>query len=112
MNEHIKNLIQLCKDNPDLKIKVIVDSDVVTDPDEYQSWMGEIERVEKDIYWMPEGFYIGEDDIIEQISYDMENEPEYANISDKEYKNILQKEFARLKECDEIKEAILIYIGV
>lgn len=112
MNKHIEKLIQLAKENPELKIKFIVNSDVVADADSYRWWMGNISKIETDLCWFPECFYIGEADIIDQINYDMESEPEFEDLSDEEQEKILQEEFKRLEEIGEIKKAILVFIDV
>jgi hypothetical protein len=112
MNEHIEKLIQLAKENPELQIRMIVNSYLGVDADSYKWWMGKIEKIEIDIYWfLPKCFYIGKDEIIDQINCNMEDEPEFEDLYDEEYDKILQKEFDRLKNSGEIKKAILVFIN-
>ncbi len=67
--ENVKFLLKLIKENPDLKIVPMVDSDVVAD-DGYSSWMGSFGKAEIDYIWITdERIYfksIDEEELIEE----------------------------------------------
>lgn len=84
-NEKIKMLLDLIKENPDLRILPLVDSEVVAG-DDFSSWLGSwgepsLERVWND----DERIYIHSDDVdtLAEKRFDvLEMEGEYPNCSD------------------------------
>lgn len=77
--ENVKVLFKLIKENPELKIVPMVDSDVVVD-DGYSSWMGSFGKAEIDYIWITdERIYfksIDEEELIEnEIDKIADDEP-------------------------------------
>jgi hypothetical protein len=97
MDDKIKELVKLSEENPEMEIFFMVDNEVVAG-DDFGYWRGELENVKKEIYWnyKEENIIIGEAAIEERMQYD--------DLEDSEYES--------LKSSGEIKEAIIIYIGV
>jgi hypothetical protein len=104
MNDKIKELIKLSEENPEMEIKIMVNQDVVAG-DDFAYWMAEIENISKDIYWVKdEHVIIGENEISDELDLeadDVETAEDY-----------IDKRFKELKESKDIKEAIIVYIGV
>jgi hypothetical protein len=112
MNEEIKELIKLSTENPELEILTMVAYEVCAG-DDHPYWMGEIEIVKKDVYLLiNETVYIGKEDILNHVQDNLEFRPEYENLSDEEFDIMVNKEYDRLLQSGEIKEAIIVYIGV
>jgi len=112
MNDKIKELVKLSEENPEMEIITMVNQEVVAG-DDFAYWMGRIEKIEKGIYQhADERVYLDKDEIKDRIRYNAESEPEFENLSNDDFEKVIDKEFDRLKDAGEIKEAIIIYIGV
>lgn len=103
--ENIKNLLQIIKENPDLKIIPMVDSEIVCD-DNHNYWMGSWGNAEVDEYYISDGrIYLksyDEEDLINDVACDEIDENE--------------NDVEAMKKAEEIvkgydwRKAIIVYI--
>lgn len=82
---NIEKLMQLAKENPDLQIIPMVDSDVVPD-DTCSSWMGSFGDCEIGAYFIDDdgNVYFDEDKLIDGIILEHCEEEDWIDLSDKE----------------------------
>lgn len=81
MNENVKRLLELIKENPDLPIVPLVDSDVVAD-DSCNSWLGEWGRAEVTEYVMGRERIWFKDDDPEDVLSNMKGYDFWENLPD------------------------------
>jgi hypothetical protein len=105
--ENIKNLLQLIKENPELEIKPMVDSDVIAD-DCYSYWSGSWGESKLDEYWVSdERIYFKENDFEDLVQEFIDtNYNDYPNFSDEELEKIAEEKVNNY----EWKKVILVYI--
>ena len=107
----IDELIRIKNENPELEILTMTHYEVVCE--DWGYWRGEISEVKKDIYFQDdEKMYFGADGIYEQLSDSASLEPEFEDMDDDDFKIMIENEIELKKQSGEIKEAIIIYIGV
>lgn len=111
VNKHIETLIKLAQENPDMQIRIMVDSDVCED-DTYSYWLAKIISVNKDILWM-DGTHavIGEEEIKDRLGERIDSTPGSEKLTYEEYTKKVDEEFDRLKSNNELKETIIMYVG-
>ena len=104
MNDKLKELMKLVADNPEMEVKFMVSTEIVCDNDR-QWWIAsEIEKVEKDEYWIYKyDVFIGD----YEIKNGLENKLDEDDSSED-----LHEYYLELKKSGEIKEAIICYLGV
>ena len=108
MNNYIKTLFQLVKENPELDVITMTDYEVCCS-DKYRYWKGEIEEVRKDIYYETgEKIVIGENEIKDELLDEYEQIEYYNQFPAKGLLEKVEFEF----ETTNYKEAIFIFIGV
>ena len=110
MNKHIEILIQLCKDNPELEVFTMTDIEVCCN-DDFRYWKGQIESVEKNIYFENnDGIFIGESIIKDYFLDNVENSGDetLSQLSFEEKIKLVDNDF----NMTNFKEAIFIFIGV
>lgn len=93
MNEKLKELLDLIKENPELEVKFDYPYDV-----DGESWSGNIEEVSKSVYYMAEdrGLFCGSHCIKKYLEGETDT------------KNELEKQYKELKKTKEIKTAIIV----
>lgn len=110
-NEFNQTLIDLVKENPELPIMPATHHEVVCS-DEHNYWLGEIEKVVVDYFYLAEEFwYVGKENIMEYLSKECNNSTKKL-ISKDDFDLAMDIKFDELLESGEIKKAIIIYIGV
>lgn len=89
--ENINNLLQLIKENPGIKIKPMVYSDVVID-DSSNCWCGSWGEAKLDEYWISdEKIYFKEEDFEDLVQKFIDNNyEEYTNFTDEELEKIAE----------------------
>lgn len=105
--ENIKNLLQLIKENPEVEIKPMVDSEVIAD-DCCNYWCGSWGNAKLDEYWVSdERIYFKENDFEDLVQEFIDNNyKDYLNLTDEELEEIAEKKV----NSYEWKKAILVYI--
>lgn len=105
--ENIKNLMKLVQDNPELEIKPMVDSEIVSDSG-CSYWLGGWGDAVIDEYWVSdEKIYFKRNDLEELIEDFIDiNSGEYRNLSDKELEKVATERVNNYAW----KKAIVVYI--
>jgi hypothetical protein len=110
MNEKLQELIKLSNENPELEIRVAVDSELYAGEEDYSWYLGRISAVEiVDIYTAEECIYLDEQ-IEDELEYEYSNNIEIPGGC--EVEEYVSVRTAELKESGEIRKAIVIKIGV
>lgn len=110
MNEKIKELIEISKNNPDLEILTKVDNDLHSD--DFGWNLGIIGKIEINEYWCPcERIYL-DDEIYDELADSFSNEPESEGLSDLEFKEVIELEIEKKRKSKEIDKAIFVEITV
>lgn len=112
-NEYTKELLELIRQNPDLPILPMVDSEIVAE-DGYNWWLGSFGHSSIDEYVLTE--YHGEEryfrrdeqDLIEEYIAEDVIDCESENLSDEE----IEKRAHEIAEALPWKKAILVWIGL
>jgi hypothetical protein len=108
-NEHIKQLIKLSEENPELDIKAEVDSDCVPSED-FNCWLADFGKSKIDEYWEADDeTVIGESEILDHIRYKYDGLDCFPD-DDEEQEKFIQDRYDKLKAKGEIKEAIFVEI--
>lgn len=82
MNEKIKELIEISKNNPDLEILTKVDNDLHSD--DFRWNLGIIGKIEINEYWCPcEKIYL-DDEIYDELADSFYEDPAWRELSDSE----------------------------
>lgn len=88
--DNFKHLLELVNSNPDLPIMPMVDSEIVAD-DCHGWWVGGWGNASiEDVWNNDERIYIRsevEDTLIDEVSDNICDEPDYANLTDEEFRN-------------------------
>lgn len=108
----IEKLIKLHKENPELPVITMVDTEVVAS-DEFSYWLSRIRAVSIKKYMVKDGEVLFYEDMDYDIVWDIYD---YSYIRDKMSKDIseedAEKVLAELYEKAPWKEAIIIWVGV
>lgn len=114
MNEKTKEFLELIKNNPDLPIIPMVDSEVCCG-NEYDYWCGSWTRSEVDEYCIfhmrgEERFFSRDeqDKIEEYLADDFSDFEEYADLSDEEFNKVVKEKIEGLNWT----RAIVVWIGL
>jgi len=109
MNKKIEELIKLTKENPDMEITVMVETEVCHD-NSFAYWRGIIARIEIDTIWQPdETTFIGDEEITDEIYNNIcDDLPD--DLTDDERQRFIEKEYKDYVKKGEIKKHIIIYI--
>ncbi len=83
INSKLQELIKLSNENPNLEVKFLCGYDVAAE--DYGYWSCNIIKIEKDIYLEENRIYIGEDDILDELSDRLGDEEDNKNIHDDEF---------------------------
>jgi hypothetical protein len=105
-NEHIKQLIKLSEENPELEIIAKVEGECVPDGDGGGWWGARIGESTIEDYWLPGEIYLFEDDIGDQLFA----EAETSGLSAEEQKAFVAQKYDEMKDSGEIKKAIFVTI--
>jgi hypothetical protein len=107
-NEHVKQLIKLSEENPELEIIAKVESECV--PNDDNGWWGaRIGESNIEEYWIPGEVYLFEDDIGDLIINEYCSElAELPNIAEK--KRFISDKYETMIESGDIKKAIFVTI--
>ena len=104
----IQKLIQLVQENPELEIKTMVDTEIFSG-DEYPYREGSFTKVEKTEYWVKdERVFIGKYEIEEEIENLIDEDSEISNES---LEISIENKYKELKENNDIKDVIVVYVG-
>ena len=111
-NEKIKELIRLSEENPELEIIPATYYEVAGE--DWGYWKGKIEKVAKEYFYDKDNSWVAGDrsEILDDISDNICDYPEYENMPDKEFLEKVEERFNYLVSENKIKEAIIIYIGL
>lgn len=105
-NKQTEQLIQLIKENPELKVVPMVDSEVVAE--DYGYWLGNFGFCEVGEYTCyNDRFYDDKDSFIEDYYNDTYDDGRYDSLTDEEIDKLIAEETA-----DWWTKAIIVYIGV
>lgn len=108
-NEYIKQLIKLSEENPELEIKVEVDSYCCPSED-FRYWLADFEKSKIDDYWeADDATVIGECEILDHIRYKY-NDLDCFPDDDEEQEKFIQDCYNELEAKGEIKKAIFVNI--
>ena len=106
MNKNVEKLVQLAKENPDLPIIPLVDSDVVCE-DSYNSWIGSFGEPYVGEYAQgEEHYYFDVDELIDELADEYYEDEEWAELPDEEFISRLRK-IAK----EQFQKAIFVWIG-
>lgn len=109
MNDKIKKLIEISKENPELEIVCATHYEVVGE--DWGYWHSVIKKIEVDYTWIiDDRWIIGEDSILEKIDEDVYYDDNLKILSDKDSKKIVNERFKQKILDGEIKKQIIIYI--
>ena len=110
MNEKTTELLKIIKENPELPIKFMVDTEVVGDFD-HSSWPGNLSHTRVGVFYgTEEETLTDEEDIKEAIGAKTWDEIE--NITEDECNALTDKKYNELMEEGKIFKAIIAYIDV
>jgi hypothetical protein len=103
MNDKLKELMKLVADNPEMEVKFLVNNILRGGYGDYK--LEKISKIRKLICWLMDGdkLVVGENVIKEELGYEYNWNKINININ---------KKYNELKKSGEIKEAIIVYLGV
>lgn len=111
--ENVAELLNLIKENPDLPIVPMVDSEIVAS-DEYTNWLGSFGKAEIDYVWdNGERIYFksnDEEDLLEK-EFDLIYDEIFSNNVEPDPAIINQMATTRVNEY-EWEKSIVVYIGL
>jgi len=112
MDEKVKQLLDLVKENPDMEL-MFMTSYEVCGSDDHLYWKGNIEKIKKAVYWnYGETIKTGEEDIKEIIYENFSSDSELDSFGDKELEFLTDQEYELMKARGEVKEAIIVYLNL
>lgn len=108
-NEHIKQLIKLSEENPELEIMAMVYQDCI--PRDDHLWYGNsFGKSEIKEYCIPDETFIFDEDDIKESLFE-EHESEFENLSKDEIENKLSEMYEEMRKRGFIKKAIFVEIN-
>ena len=106
---NIEQLLQLIRDNPDLPVVPVVDSEVVDD-DSCRNWLGEWGRSEVTEYYCGREYVYFNDDDIEDVLRDLDGCEYCCDPQGVDIYNLTNDEWQRLYESLPWIKCIAVYI--
>lgn len=104
----LQQLIDLIQANPNLPVKFMTHWDVIGEDSGY--WVGDIQRVERNIFWADdERIYMDEDEIKDKLYYDITDDID--NITDADAIAEADRQYEQLILTGKAFEAIIVYIN-
>lgn len=109
MIDKLNKAIQLAIENPNLEVKVMVDSEIAPNTD-YPYWLGTIKEVAITIYWEGEDdMLIGEENIKDRLEDWLRNDVD-MDIDEENIKEEINHQYLEMLASGEVRQAIIMFI--